>query len=144
MNLRIFLAHPKKIGDEEIETLAKRATAALTETVSRLSPGTTVEVVTGRDDFMARSVTEGGWEPWCTSVARGVTYRENTLQPRFDAIVVAPSPILGRGTAQIVQDALRGQKPVYYLRENGALLPVRNVVIHDPNDWQNGWGVDCG
>lgn len=140
--LRIFLAHPKNVEDSDIEALVARAKAAVEGVLARLAPDVKVEIVTGRDDFMARAVSEGGWEGWCASVARGTAYRENTLQQRFDAIIVCPSPMLGRGTAVIVSQALQTKKPVYFLRQNGALLTVVNLVEHDTNDWQNGWGIE--
>jgi hypothetical protein len=139
--LHVFLAHPKNIEDAAIDALKARAERAVQAAVNIISPGTTARIVTGRDDFMARSQSEGGWDPWCASVARGMTYRDNTLQPRYHVIVVAPSPLFGKGTSKIVSEAIRCGKPVYYLRESGALLPVSNVIEHDGNDWQNGWAV---
>lgn len=139
--LYAFLAHPKNVEDVSIDTLKARTERVLQAVVDVRAPGTSVQVVTGRDDFMDRSQSEGGWDPWCASVARGMTYRDNTIQPRFHLIVVAPSPLFGKGTGKIITEALRCGKPVYYLRESGALLAVSDVIEHDPTDWKNGWSI---
>lgn len=139
--LRCFLAHPKAISDEDIERLKLMATALAENEVRKAGGARRIEVVTGRDDFAARAVEAGGWEAWCASVGKGTAWRDGTLQPLFDVIIVTPRRTFGKATAQILHAAFGVRKPVFVLvdEEEPKLVSVQGVFVGDRKDFQNGF-----
>jgi hypothetical protein len=139
--LRAFLAHPKNIEDADIERLKLMATVLLEAAIRAANGKRTPEIITGRDDFNARALDAGGWEPWCDSVGKGTGWREGTLQPLFDLIIVTPRATFGKATAHLVHAALAVKKPVFVMvdEEEPSLAQVFHVYTNDSRDFQNGF-----
>jgi hypothetical protein len=113
MTYRVFLAHPKALGDTEIDALRDQTHAHL----SAVLTDRTVIVTPGRDEHAATFRRAGTWDAWARDVARGVEY--GTGEARYHAFVVAPSADIGRATEGIIRHALAAGKPVLLLAARG-------------------------
>lgn len=136
---RIFLAHPKDTPQDATD----RMVAELTAVARRKLRGNPFEVVTGHDDWKARSVTAGGWNGWSASVATGVV--PLTGEPLFHAIVIPwlTGGLIGKATAQIASAAKQAGKAVRCLKA-GELYPVTNLAQVDPKSWKRGFQITIG
>jgi hypothetical protein len=121
---RIFLASAK---DESPDKVAEWKAE-----IAAQAPG--VEVVDGLTDWRDNFSRCGGWNGWAEDVAQG---RDINGRPRYDAII-CPRESVGRATMQIVDIALRNNKPVL-LAGNTGVRRVIGVVQSDPTSWKAGW-----
>ena len=64
-----FLAHSKRDGVEEIEQWCAKIGRSL------VLDGWETKVISGRDDYDARSSALGGWKAWCRDVPHGKDFR---------------------------------------------------------------------
>lgn len=134
---KLFIAHPKAVADEALDALKVQ----IEELVRAKNPGKDIEVVLGRDDFHARAVTLGGWEPWSRNVVTGI----NTVtgQPLFSAIIIpalAGGLAVGKATADMVSLALSMARPVRVFAQ-GQLIPVKGVSTINARDYKAGWSL---
>lgn len=130
---RFFLAHPYASTDDELEQWPVSLAALLRTQL----PNANITVTTGRDDYLNRSATEGGFGgSWARSVALGTTYGN---VPRYHGIVVHPHWCVGRSTAEIIENAFRIQKPVAWWDGVGGLHPCLAILCVNPRDQKTGW-----
>jgi hypothetical protein len=114
---RVLLAHPKNLSDEEIDAFRAEVQRAILDVL----PERGVNVTPGRDEYALTFRRCGTWDAWARNAATGVEY--GTGEPRYHAIVVAPSRGVGKATAGILRHALAARKPVFFY--DGRLLSVR-------------------
>ena len=133
---RMFVAHPRGV-DDELPALVEQ----LRTTLQVMGVSSSIELVTGRDDYESNFARYGGWEGWAQSVATGGEYFGGMLVPRFNSICVAPSRSIGRGTKAIVEQALSIRKDVFFFDPKNTTYPITRVsrVMWNGGDWQNGW-----
>lgn len=144
--LRAFLAHPKSSPDDEIETLKATATALLGDQIARHRGSVRPCVIPGRDDFNDRVMACGGWEAWSASVVDGTGYVDGALRSLYDLIIVSPTAVVGKATADMISRALTNadpgkRKPVFFMPHPDApdgarLYPVINLRPRDGNDFR--------
>lgn len=115
--LRVFLAHPKAMEDEaDLRWHVEQAQANIQRLQAKAGGRAVIEVTTGRDDFMQRVHTCGGWDAWAHSVGAGLTFRDGAAgQPTFDMIVVTPEQVISMGTVKILEAAFVARRPVFYM-----------------------------
>ena len=104
-----FLAHSKKDEMDDVNVWCQQLSDALSQ------DGWTATVISGRDDYDARSAALGGWNDWCRDVPCGVDY---TGAPLYHGVIVPidsvdEAPTIGRATAQILMGFLAESKHVY-------------------------------
>lgn len=129
----IFMAHPKDCPDLE------GIYARLNEALQRLSP-TPFQLVKGSDDWNRNFARFGSWDSWIYSVAHGTEYVNGMLTPRFIAYVITPELYVGKATAQIVIEAFRAQKPVYFF-DGTKLAAARGITRLPDGTFQRGWAL---
>ncbi len=151
IELRGFLAHPKDIEDEErLTRLTLLATVAMENAIAKWQGTRVPRIITGREDFNAHVMQTGGWDGWAHSVAVGTEFRDGEIRPRYDLIILTPGPLFGKATASIIDTALTGQKPVFFMpgddddADCGLLYPVTQVIQKDARDFKKGWTVRYG
>lgn len=122
--MTVFFAHPRSAEDSMILAAANAVRAYLT-------PGT--QLVRGRDDFEATFKSFASIRRWSESVAA-----------RYDGIVVMPVDGLGAvgsATAEIIEAALRREKPVLIIYPDGNALPCVSVQKRSGRA-RDGWSVE--
>ncbi len=144
--LRCFLAHPRDTDDQTIDRLLVEATTLLRAQIEAHHGTTRPVVISGRDDFNARAMACGGWEPWSESVAAGSGYVDGALRTLYDAIIVSPSQTIGKATAQMLDIALNNRnpalrKPVFFMPhpeapDGGRLYPVTRITPRAGNNFK--------
>ena len=130
--LRVFYAHGKAVGDDEIDR-GKAAVAALV--AARLARkgvvGFHVEVVSGLDDWHRSGV---GWDGWTRRVA--LSTKPGTPEPLYHTIV-SPDARVGRATAGILAMALRaGKRCFWWDGADGLFLVAEARKVS--TSWQGG------
>lgn len=105
---RMILLNPIGMGDDELAHKVGQLAA---------TTGHVGEVVSGRADWQKFYPFEGSWEAW----AKGCASRHDTF-----VVFGRPGAPLGRGTARIVEEARKANKPVclwdggmFYTTEEG-------------------------
>ncbi len=126
--IRAFYAHAGK-GDEQTV-----ADAAVCRDVMVERLGSDVELVLGRDDHKANFRSSGGWGGWARSIGAGVRV-DGT--PRYN-LLVSPSKIVGRATADMFRAALEVGRPALVFTA-GAFAAVTAVTDLDTDDWKAGY-----
>jgi len=109
MNSQWFLAHSRKDEPEDIECWCTELADSLT------GDGWEAVVISGRDDYEARSAALGGWKAWCRDIPSGIDY---TGAPMYHGVIVPidsliEEPTVGKATAQILQGFIQESKHVY-------------------------------
>lgn len=128
---QVFLATAKGDDPARVDEMRQQLRALL-------PPG--VDVVDGFSDWKENFPRCGGWNGWAEDVATGRTLAG---RHRFDAIV-CPYLAVGRATAQIVERALRIDKPVIHLNRAGEVSKVSAITLEDPDSWKAGWSLVIG
>jgi hypothetical protein len=131
--VRLFYAHAKGMVDKDIDARAK----ALKELAQTSFPGSTIEVVTGRDDYNTRAKAEGGWSGWTYSVGCGCDHEG---QPRFNA-VICDSMSVGKATADIMRYARGAGKKVAYWDGNDQFAAISGIEDKGQDRWRDGWAI---
>jgi hypothetical protein len=131
--VRIFYAHAKGTADKDIDDRAK----TLKGLAESAFPGSSVEIVTGRDDYTTRSKAEGGWSGWTYSVGCGCDHEG---QPRFHA-VICDSLSVGKATADILRYARGSGKKVVYWDGGDQFAAISGVEDKGQDRWRDGWAV---
>lgn len=144
--LRCFLAHPRGCEDAEINLLRETAQALLKAQIAAHGGTVVPEVVAGRDDFNDRVMACGGWNDWAASVVDGAGYVDGALRTLYDLIIVSPTPLVGKATADMVTRALTNpvagrRKPVFFMPSPDAddgnrLYPVTGLTLRDPENYK--------
>lgn len=134
--IRYFYAHKKDTPDSDIDSSVRTLTDRLRAAIAPSWP----RVISGRDDYAARSKVVGGWKGWQRSVAVEVTI---SGEPLFDAYIV-PDQIIGRATAEMLRMALGTGKPVVYLAPDGSFRRVLDIVTENDRSWKDGWRLVLG
>tara|TARA_R100000808_G_scaffold5066_1_gene15731 strand:- start:5882 stop:6346 length:465 start_codon:yes stop_codon:yes gene_type:complete len=131
--IRVFFGHPRDLNDGEIAQGCSRIKEFIRAKGERAGKDLKVSVIPGRDDFQVHC--RGDWDVW----AKSVVHREHSItrKPYYDMIVI-PSQYVGRATAQIVNLANKGGRPVFLLGQE-SLTRVSQVYPYDPDDWQGGF-----
>ena len=139
---RIFLAHAKNDPDESISKWSKAV-----EKLFRDADLPNPKLILGREDYTQYAASAGSFDGW----ARDVGTRKDLSTGKFYyGAFVCPQTHVGKATAVILQFALHSKIPVFKL-ENTApdgepdswdLVPVRQVVVEDPDDYRSGWWLD--
>ena len=138
----IFMAHDKAMEDLDIDDARAALEDALTAVArardqAGVPTGPFPFVISGRDDYNARSGGCGGWGPWAQSVAQGTTADGD---PLFSGAARVGSLVLGRATADILAGFLRAGKPVVWFdpatRQAVEVVAVETV---NPEEWKTGW-----
>lgn len=141
-NLRVFLAHPKGWGDEEITDAVGALTRLYEQGLAKKAARTgeaprKVVVVSGRDDFMRGKARGYGWKQWSQSISG--TSMDG--RPRFHQIIV-PSLEVGRATADVLRSCLARKRDVFFWNPaDDSRQRVVDVRTVDPDSWQRGWEV---
>ena len=136
--IRAFYAHP---SGEDTKSIA-RVSISIRELVRArgelAGKDLRVSVISGRDDF--RINCRGDWGVWAKSVVK--RQHAITRKPYYDFIVI-PGVCVGRATAQIVDYAIKGGRPVFLIKDRGEgkaqLERVTQVYPYDVEDWQEGF-----
>lgn len=131
--VRLFYAHAKGTPDKTIDERAH----ALRQLAAASFPGSTVEVVTGRDDYNTRAKAEGGWAGWTYSVGCGCDHEG---QPRYHA-VVTDGLAVGKATADIMRFARSSGKKVVYWDGADQFADVSGVEDKGQDRWRDGWAL---
>lgn len=135
--MRAFLAHAKSDNDEQIAAYVQATRDAL-EAVAAAEDS--LDVVTGRDDFMEHAAAAGGWKHWPRNVVERLDVAFGT---HFYDLIVLPSATFGKGTAAIVEVALEEGRPVILLDgESGGFHVVERLIVDDEKNYQGGWRVE--
>lgn len=142
--LRAFLAHPKDTEDATIDRLVAAATEALKAQIEAHHGTVHPVVISGRDDFNDRVMACGGWAGWSASVVDGTGYIDGALRSLYDLIIVSPSSIVGKATADMVERALilgAAKKPVFFMPDpeaddGGKLYPVTGILLRDAKNFK--------
>lgn len=142
--LRCFLAHPRDTDDETINRLVVEATTLLLKQIEAHHGTVRPVVISGRDDFNDRVMAAGGWEAWAASVVEGTGYIDGALRTLYDLIIVSPSPLVGKATAQMIERALsspQAKKPVFFMpdpeaEDSGHLYPVTGITLRDAKNFK--------
>lgn len=134
MPVKIFVAHPK--GFEELAEYVAKLQAFLNKGATDI-----IELTTGHDDYCKNFARYGGWDSWMSSVVAGNEYQHGLLVPRFNAIIVGPSPHVGKATATIVSKAIYAKKDVYHYNGDTSIVRVNGVFETDSTDFTSGWSI---
>lgn len=128
--MRIFLAHPKNMPDEQIDELKAQASAALSSEVDE-----ELVFVLGREDFAENFATAGGWRGWPRDVIDRIDF--NTRRPWYTALLVVPHDTVGKATAEMVEYALEKRKPVLTLIDGVAVQAtgIQQIDFSFPGGW---------
>lgn len=137
--MRLFLAHPKRFTDEEID---RWVSVILSQFKSEYPDAV---VVPGRDDYAMFGPSAGTFQAWAVDVVT----RSNGAGGLFYDVVVVPGRTVGAATRIIVQGALASNLPVLVAEQNDAdtgapveFSPARSIVTEDEKDYVNGWWID--
>lgn len=137
--MRLFLAHPKRMSDEEIEWWVKAVMAQFHGEYPD------AQVVPGRDDYAMFGPSAGTFQTWAVDV---VTRSNGAGGLFYDAIVVTGRTI-GAATRIIVNGAMASNIPVLVAEKNDAdtgapveFAPAREVITENDQDYVNGWWID--
>jgi len=132
-NIRVFFGHPSGADAKAIAQGCRKIREIIHAKGENAGKSLRVSVISGRDDFQIHC--RGDWSAW----AKSVVSREHAMTrvPYYDLFVV-PSQYVGRATAQIVDLATRGGRPVFLLKEE-RLERISSVYPYDPDDWQGGF-----
>jgi hypothetical protein len=126
--MRLFLASPKGMPDDVAQHLADGIKSFLQDKA-------TVELAS--EVFETHFAAVGGWSGWSDFVSCGVN--SYTREPTFTGVVCV-EPVLGKGTAQIVEKCLAHKKPVLYWKGE-KLSVVIDLKADNPEDWFGGWSL---
>jgi hypothetical protein len=136
--MRAFLAHAKSDDDAQIAAYVQATRDALE---SFAAAEDSLDVVTGRDDFMEHAAAAGGWKHWPRNVIERPDVNLGT--PYYDLIVL-PALTFGKGTAAIVEVALEAGRPVILLDgETGGFKVVEALVVEDEKNYQSGYRAEA-
>jgi len=136
--MRVFLAHPKSMPDDEIDWWSR-------EVGRLLSDGSDIVSVTpGRDDFQRYAMGAGSFSAWAVEVP---LRKDMATGKRYYEAFVSPTAYVGRATADILRGALNVGTPVIYLEQDEdkqSIEPhrVNQVVVVDAEDYLKGWYLD--
>jgi hypothetical protein len=138
---RLFIAHPKTLADAELEDLVEAGRRAFEGKTLRDGTPIELEITTGRESVKIWEATHRGlpfnWQAWQTQITGSSTPFGG--EPNYHYIVVGPGARIGRGTAPILNAALRLGRQVLFVDAARKLRPVIAVQEIDGQDWKNGW-----
>lgn len=128
--MNVFYAHARQDDADDLEREAMQ--------LGRIFPG--CDVVLARDDYKARARQEGSWLSWADSVTAPQGWNRTVRFP----VIVVPSLVIGRATAQVISPALPRSIDVLFWVPGGRVL--RRVVALqtvDSDDWKDGWELSA-
>lgn len=126
--MNVFIAHNKGESPNRIAEVSAWAQTCV--------PGSVV--TTGEQEWAARFAQAGGWAAWTRDVGAGT---DLDGRPRY-AVIVVPSRVVGRATAQIINAALgAGKIVVFYDAPTGRASSVVRVDETDEESWKAGYTV---
>ncbi len=130
MSYRVFLATAKIDTEMQIAFYQEQVLAVAKK------DNLTVEIVTARDHYERRFKVAGSWASWIREIV-GVDPISNA--PNFDIILVPGNGIVGKGTANIVSQALPMARRVALLTPETTVVPIVAVKCMDSTDYQTGY-----
>ncbi len=132
--LRVFFAHSIAITDTDLALYIPALVALVNPP---WAPFTVAAVTAARHQWTSTAAREGGFKGgWPRHIATG---KHPTLDvPLFHTFVV-PGMYCGRGTADIVEAAMRSARPVWMWIDATTLTPVRMCSRENTGDQKLGW-----
>lgn len=126
---RVFVAHNKSDGEDIIQ-------ACVDEFQRKYSSKADLTFTLGRDDYTKNFKRLGSWQGWIRNVVHGSSY--GSTEKTYN-LILCPSRVVGKATAQIITEALAVRTQVVVRAGNESFQRVTGVQRSGSEEWKDGW-----
>lgn len=132
MTMNVFVAFSSNCDD----SIRNEVMTSLLQSFERVQQSITIH--DSKDVYMEQFADQGGWDGYVNYVSQGCNFYSR--KQNFD-IIVCPEQRVGKATAELVRKFIEKSKPVFLL-DDTKFYHVKNVIVEDSENWQNGWLLD--